>query len=291
MSIRERLTSGLAAPTPAEAKLLQVLLADYPLGGIGTASSLARKAGVSDPTVTRFVAKLGFDGFAAFQAGLLAEVEASLHSPLLMMAAKRGDKIPAHPLQSFLASAARQLADYADKASPAVFDPLVDLLLQAPGRVYLLGGRFSRHLASILATYLVHFREGTVDLGPCSSETVDRLADMGRSDVLAVFDYRRYQTDVVDLALQAAEQGARVVLFTDPWLSPIAKVAAHVVVAPVELDSPFDSQITAIAQVEALGHLMISRASPRLQARMEKVERLRRLNRVTMDSATGRASP
>lgn len=286
MTIRDRL-GEMAAPTPAEAKLLQVLLADYPLGGIGTASSLARRAGVSDPTVTRFVAKLGFSGFAAFQAGLLAEVEASLHSPLLMMAAKAADQAPVPPLRAFLASAARQLADYADTASPAVFDPLVELLVQAPGRIYLLGGRFSRHLASILATYLVHFREGTTDLGPCSSETVDRLADMGRADVLVVFDYRRYQSDVVDFALQAAEQGARVVLFTDPWLSPIAKVAAHVVVAPVELDSPFDSQITAVAQVEAIGHLMISRANPRLQARMERVERLRRANRVTLDSPAG----
>ncbi|PWR18151.1 MurR/RpiR family transcriptional regulator [Zavarzinia aquatilis] len=290
MTIRERLAE-LTAPTPAEAKLLQVLLADYPLGGIGTASGLARKAGVSDPTVTRFVAKLGFAGFADFQAGLLAEVEASLHSPLLMMAAKAADKTPTDPLRAFLSSAARQLADYADKASPAVFDPLVELLSQAPGRIYLLGGRFSRHLASILATYLVHFREGAVDLGPCSSETVDRLADMGRADVLVVFDYRRYQSDVVDIALQAAEQGARVVLFTDPWLSPIAKAAAHVVVAPVELDSPFDSQVTALAQVEALGHLMISRAGPRLQARMERVERLRHANRVTLDGpARGPAS-
>lgn len=290
MSIRDRLTDGMPAPTPAEARLLQALLADYPLGGIGTASALARKAGVSDPTVTRFVAKLGFAGFADFQAALLAEVEAGLHSPLLMMGAKRAASRTDHPARAFFRSVAGQLADYADNVSPAVFDPVAELLLTAPGRVHLLGGRFSRHLAGILAAYLGQFRDGVADLGPCSAESVDRLADMGKRDVLVVFDYRRYQSDVVTLALQAAAQGAKVVLFTDPWLSPVARVASHVVVAPVEIDSPFDSQVTPLAQLEALAHLMISRASPRLQARMERIEAIRHANRVTIDEPAGKAT-
>ncbi|MFZ2869047.1 MurR/RpiR family transcriptional regulator [Zavarzinia sp.] len=291
MNIRDRLTGGMPAPTPAETRLSQALLTDYPLGGIGTASALARKAGVSDPTVTRFVAKLGFANFADFQAALLAEVEAGLHSPLLMMGAKRGSAEADHPARAFFRSAARQLGDYADRFTPAVFDPVADLLLKAPGRIHLLGGRFSRHLASILAAYLSQFRDGVIDIGPCSSESVDRLADMGKRDVLVVFDYRRYQGDVVELALQAAGLGVKIVLFTDPWMSPVARHAAHVIVAPVEIDSPFDSQITALAQVEVLGHLMISRDSQRPRARMERIERIRRANRVTLDGPAGKTRP
>lgn len=81
LRLRDVLTKAGLALTPSEARIVQVLLSDYPFSGFGTATSLARKAGVSDPTVTRLVAKLGFDGFQDFQAKLLAEVEAHLHSP------------------------------------------------------------------------------------------------------------------------------------------------------------------------------------------------------------------
>ena len=76
MSIREDLAHTSQALTSAEAKIVQVLLADYPMSGLGTATRLARRAGVSDPTVVRLVIKLGYDGFPDFQAKLLAEVEA-----------------------------------------------------------------------------------------------------------------------------------------------------------------------------------------------------------------------
>src|SRR5262245_3375015 len=87
--IRELLTRKDIALTPAEMQIAQTLLADYPVSGLGTAASLAKRAGVSDPTVIRLVSKLGFDGFAAFQARLLGEVEAGLHSPVMMMGAKQ----------------------------------------------------------------------------------------------------------------------------------------------------------------------------------------------------------
>src|SRR3546814_6055969 len=58
---------------------------------LGSASSLAKRAGVSDPTVARFVTKFGFENFAAFQATLLEEVEARLRSPLMMLETKQTD--------------------------------------------------------------------------------------------------------------------------------------------------------------------------------------------------------
>jgi DNA-binding MurR/RpiR family transcriptional regulator len=282
MRVRDRLTDGLPAPTPAEAKIVQLLLADYPLGGLGTAAQIAKRAGVSDPTVARLVAKLGYDSFAAFQADLLAEVEARLHSPLLMMEAKRVPPGDDHPARAYVGSATRRLADFADRVTPAAFDAVEALLMEAPGRVLLLGGRFSRHMAGLFAGYLTQFRDGVADLGVCSSETFDRLPDLGRRDVLVVFDYRRYQTDVVRFALQAAERGARIVLFTDVWLSPIARQATHVLVAPVEVESPYDSFLAPLAQVEALCALVVARRRDRIDRRVEALEQARAVNRVTL---------
>ncbi|RUX43874.1 MurR/RpiR family transcriptional regulator, partial [Mesorhizobium sp. M7A.F.Ca.CA.002.09.1.1] len=53
MAIRDVLMRGDLALTPSEEKIVRLLLTDYPTSGLGTASSLARRAGVSDPTVVR----------------------------------------------------------------------------------------------------------------------------------------------------------------------------------------------------------------------------------------------
>lgn len=282
MRVRDKLTDGLSAPTPAEAKIVQLLLSDYPLGGLGTAAQIAKRAGVSDPTVARLVTKLGYANFAEFQADLLAEVEARLHSPLLMMEAKGSAPADDHPARAYIRSASRRLADFSEKVTPAIFDQVEELLMEAPGRVYLLGGRFSRHLAGMLAAYVVQFRDGVSDLGAFTAETYDRLVDMGRRDVLIVFDYRRYQSDVVRFCTQAAERGVRIVLFTDPWLSPIAASALHVVVAPVEVDSPYDTFIPPLAEVEALCAVMVARRKDRAEQRFAELERVREANDVTM---------
>jgi DNA-binding MurR/RpiR family transcriptional regulator len=57
------------ALTRAERQLAAAMLDNYPVSGLGTIADLAAKAGVSAPTVVRLVSKIGFKGFAEFQAG------------------------------------------------------------------------------------------------------------------------------------------------------------------------------------------------------------------------------
>src|SRR3546814_5876962 len=89
--IKDVLGGGGVSLTRSESRIVQLLLADYPVAGLGSASSLAKRAGVSDPTAARFVTKIGFENFAAFQATLLEEVEARLRSPLMMLETKQTD--------------------------------------------------------------------------------------------------------------------------------------------------------------------------------------------------------
>ena len=68
--------------SPAERKLARVLLASYPIAGLESVARLAERAGVSPPTVTRFIAKLGFGGYPDFQAALRREIQERLSSPM-----------------------------------------------------------------------------------------------------------------------------------------------------------------------------------------------------------------
>ncbi|MBN9217328.1 MAG: MurR/RpiR family transcriptional regulator [Mesorhizobium sp.] len=284
MAIRDVLMRGDLALTPSEEKIVRLLLTDYPTSGLGTASSLARRAGVSDPTVVRLVVKLGYEGFPDFQAKLLAEVEARLHSPLLMMEAKRQSGSSDSAVLTYLDSVTAALQKATAATPVQTYERAARLLMEAKGEIVLLGGRFSRHIAGMLAGYLVQFRSGVRDLGVLSPQTFDTLADLGRRDVLVVFDYRRYQLDVMAYARQAAALDVRILLFTDQWLSPISDLAEVTIVSPLEVASPYDTLAPAIAQMEALTAHIVSTLGDDARARIERIEKVRHANSVTLDS-------
>ncbi len=258
-----------------------------PIAGLGTASELARRAGVSDPSVVRLASKLGFDGFAHFQKRLLEEVEAGLRSPLMMMETNRPHRSPGRSLEEvYIRSAAASVETAASVTLPQVYARAARLIMEARGRVLVLGGRFTRHVAGMLAAYFKQFRKSVIDMSLLSAENFDALLDIDARDTLVVYDIRRYQTDVVRFAQQAAERGASIVLFTDPWRSPVAAHAKAVIVCPVEANSPYDSLAPAVAQTEALVARIVADHSKDRHARVRELERIRSKNAVTVEDET-----
>jgi len=80
----------------------------------------------------------------------------------------------------------------------------------------------------------------------------DRLIDMGKRDVLLVFDIRRYQESLIRFAEKAHARGVDVMLFTDQWLSPIARVARHVIAGRTSVPSSWDSSAALFVVAETL---------------------------------------
>jgi len=76
VTVSERLLVHRDRLTPSERQLINVLLDDYPIAGLGTITELAAKASVSTTTITRLLQKTGFDGYAAFQLALRDELKA-----------------------------------------------------------------------------------------------------------------------------------------------------------------------------------------------------------------------
>lgn len=273
--MRTRLLAESERFTAAERKVARALLANYPTAGLSTVSSLAEQAGVSDPTVLRFVSKLGFNGYPAFHAALLDEVDEQLNSPLT--------RIGTHPAPEgeagLFARLTNDLAECVRQATAATppdeFAMIVDLLADDRNEVVCVGGRYSGVLAERLAMHLAMIRPRVCHVEATTGRLADIAVDFGPRTVLVVFDYRRYQSDVVALARLASAARASTVLFTDRWRSPIAEVADRVVVAPVEWASPFDTKIAAIAQCEALVAALIERAPDKVRKRLERIEALR----------------
>jgi DNA-binding MurR/RpiR family transcriptional regulator len=273
--VGELIRSHQAALSPAERKLARVLLASYPIAGLESVARFAERAGVSPPTVTRFITKLGFKGYPEFQEMLRHEVQARLSSPLARYRDERqrsgGDSL----LDETLEVSTHTLKATVDLLSHRDVDEAVERIADVRRRVMVLGGRVSAPLARYLAAQLHLLRP---DIGLVDSERsapAQQLIDMRKSDVLIVFDYRRYQADTIESARVAAAQGCNVILFTDPWLSPASAFARQVLVTSVETVGPFDSLVGAMAVVEAMVAAVLARLGPRAESRMQSLERLR----------------
>src|ERR671921_746545 len=81
-SLAERIRHEMDAFTPSEKRAAHLLLSHYPFAGLDTVAEFASRAGISAPSVLRFVTRLGFSGFPDFQRHLRGELEAQLKSPL-----------------------------------------------------------------------------------------------------------------------------------------------------------------------------------------------------------------
>lgn len=275
-SVAERVTGRLPDLRPAERRVARALLADYPRGGLDTAAALARRAGVSAPTVLRFAHALGFDGFPELQAALLDEISFRAKGPL----GRDGwGPRPAAPGSRLLVaaeeSAAAAVGSVRDLA-PAEADAAADALADVTRRVTTVGGRYSGVLATLLAVTLETVRPAVSVISDPFGTDAARLVDLGRKDVVVAFDIPRYQASTIDTVALARRKRAKVVLVTDERLSPAAADSDIVLPVSVASPSPFAGITPATLLVELLILSVVERLGPSAQRRIDAWESFRR---------------
>jgi len=275
MTVRETIRREMAQLTASERKIGNVVLADYPFGALQTIQELAERTGVSAPSITRFVSKIGFAGYQEFQRQLITELREGRRSPLDLKATERlGNR------NTFLADYVRRtgerLAEMAGAVPQEQFDRILALVADPARSVFLLGGRISDSIAALLAVHLKQIRPKVHQLPPNPEHWPDHLLQIRKQDVLILFDFRRYQQDLARLAeMVAAKRQPSIVLITDKWMSPIARHSDHVVALPIEIETAWDTVICAIAFVEAL-IVKVSEADwPATKKRLEAWDELR----------------
>ncbi len=241
---------------PAERRVARALLAGYPTAGLETVARLAERAQTSAPTVVRLVGRLGFTRFGVFQDALRREIDERHAFPLTLAASSQVSEAARAGVPGLLAGSA-------EVCSQAVRTTLLELpdneveravaLLADPARrITVMGGRFTRLLAHLLAMHLMQLRGSVQVLPEPVVERAAALLDVGKQDVLVVFDFRRYEPRTEAVARRMKDGGASVILLTDRWLSPVAAIADVVLPARVDSLSPYDSLVPTLAVMEVL---------------------------------------
>jgi len=249
--IKNRIESAAAALTKSERKLAAAILSDYPYAGLASIQELAKRAEVSPPSISRFVAKIGLEGYQEFQRDLIAEIKEGQRSPTEIH--RRERSVEGGYLGDFVSRATAQMTIASEAITEAQFERVCTLLNDSRRHVYVVGGRISDTIAKHLSFHLRQTRQGVYHLPENTEAWPEYLLRMKQGDILFVVDFRRYQSSLELLSAKASKDlRARVVLMTDKWLSPIAKHATEVMPVPIESGTLWDTYTAALAVAEAI---------------------------------------
>ncbi|MEW9551059.1 MurR/RpiR family transcriptional regulator [Nonomuraea sp. NPDC050783] len=261
-AVQSRLSEIYAELPPGERAIVRVLLDDYPFAALGSLRALAERAGVSPPTASRLFDRLGYGGFADFQAAVRSG--ARERSRLLEFVTTRPDQAGAGGTPE-VRRAADELRAGLDGTLAAVTGPQLEgaaALLAGARTVRALGGPLSELAAEYLVRQLAGLRPGVSRVPGDVQARARVVLDLGPQDVIAAYDFRRYSPATARFARAARERGARLVLITDAWGSPLAPEAEVLVRLPREAAGPIAPLAHEIAVTELLLVAAAARLSP-----------------------------
>lgn len=269
--VSDKLLAARDQMTPSERQLITVLLDDYPIAGLGSITDLASAASVSTTTVARMLQKIGFDGYPPFQAALRAELKQMISDPIAKHAVWQTGLPDEHILNRYSKQAIQNQERSLNDVRPEDFDACCQLLSDTGRQIFVTGGRISGTLAQYAFLHLQVIR-ADVRLIPSSGSWPHYLLDMKEGDVLIVFDLRRYENNTLQLAQMCHDKGARVVLFTDHWRSPIHRHAAVTFAARIAVPSAWDSSLSIMMLVECAIAAVQENLWDNVQQRMGELE-------------------
>lgn len=216
-----------------------------------TAAKVAKETGVSEPTVVRFAAFLGFSGYQAFLKSMREDAKGKLNSIKRMQIVSekfREEDI----LKNVLKSDMMQIEKTIERIDYKEFQKAVDCLTNAK-TIYILGLRSSASLASFMGFYFnMLFENVKVISGDTAEGITEKMIRIDSSDAVVGISFPRYSASAVRGLSFAKSRGAEIIAITDSENSPIAKYASCSLFARSEMDSFADSLVAPLSIINAI---------------------------------------
>ncbi|MCU1679724.1 MAG: transcriptional regulator, RpiR family [Amycolatopsis sp.] len=247
--------------TPAQRRIAGYLIANGEEAAFLTSMELAERAEVSQPSVTRFVALLGFDGYAEFR----RDLRRSAPKP----PSELGNKF-----QEGVDKDVRNLAALRERFADEESLRAVGGRLMASEPLVVMGFRVSAPPAELFGYLAAKIHPDVRVLTDGGSVLGDGLRQARRRGARTVilFALPRYPREARDALLQARELGLRTVLLTDKSVSALTPDADDVVSAGVASELVFDSHAAVMSLSAALLEAMTDAAGASGQRRLESFE-------------------
>ena len=254
--------------TPSERRVAEAVISDPKVVAFGTVAQLAEISGSSGPTVLRFAAKLGFEGFVDLQSTVQEEIADQLRPATQRIRERPLSDVIGRTLAADLDNVRSTLGD----VDAADFRIAVDLLADRRRRVFVIASEVSGGAGQLLAGQLDLLRDGVFEITGTPVKVSRDLVRVEPLDVVIVFDLRRYERWLLEATARAADTGATLIALTDGRLSPLAERAALTFVVAARGVGPFDSVVGAMSLVHALIAAVAARLRRSATGRLDAVE-------------------
>ena len=231
--------------------IARFILESYDKAAFMTASKLGRTVNVSESTVVRFAAELGYDGYPAMQKALQEMIRSKLTS--VQRIEVSNDRIGNQDILSMvMQSDIEKIRMTLEETDREQFEGAVDAIVSAR-HIYILGVRSAAALSSFLGFYFnLIFDNVTMVSATSTSEIFEQLLRIGPGDVILGVSFPRYSRRTVKAMEFSRNRGAETIAITDSKTSPLTATATLTLLAKSDMASFVDSLVAPLSLVNAL---------------------------------------
>ena len=250
-SVLQTIRAGMDSFSKGQKRIAAFILDNYDRAAFMTAAKLGETASVSESTVVRFAAQLGYDGYPDMQKALQELIRGRLTS-IQRIQVSRDQMTGSDILGSVMQRDMNSIHDVIERLDREEFERVVDKLLHAK-HIYILGVRSSSFLAGYLNFYLhLIFKNVTLVQSSAAGEIYEQLVHIGPGDVLVSISVPRYSKMAIHAVEFACQRGGDVVAVTDSPMSPMYKMASASLLASSDMISFVDSMAAPLSLLNAL---------------------------------------
>ena len=249
------------------------ILENYDKAAYMTAATLSETIGVSESTVVRFAAEIGFLGYPQMQKRLRQLTVTQSTSLKRMEIASRhldSDNI----LSSVLKSDVRMIEHTLEDIDKLQFDSAVDAILKAK-HIYITGVRSAASLATFTDFYLRLMFDNTKLISSADpADMFEQAMHIDKNDVIIGMSFPRYSKNIIKLLEYASKRGATVIGIPDSLTSPIVRVSNYSLTARSDMNSFVDSLVAPFSVVNALIAALGMKQKEKIKNTFENLENI-----------------
>ncbi len=245
------ITRQIPGFSKGQKRIAHYILEHYDTAAFMTAYRLGETVGVSESTVVRFAAELGFDGYPQLQKAMQELIRSKL-TTVQRVEVTRARMTDDEVLENVMAYDMQNIRQTLDELPRDVFNQAVDAIVSAR-KVYIFGAGSCRALANFVAYYLKLLLPD-IHLVYTSSETeiLEEMIHISEDDAIIGLSFPRYSSKAVKTMHFAHSRHAKVIAITDSVMSPIADYATYLLLAHSDMATIVDSLVAPLSIVNAL---------------------------------------
>ena len=232
-------------------RIAQYITEHYDQAVFMTAAKLGSELGISESTVVRFAAGIGYEGYPEFQKALEEWVKGQLNS-VQKMGVKYGGSSQSEIVTSVLSADIEKIQDTIANLDSNAFETAANTILEAEN-LYIVGLRSCEPLARFLHFY-VNMIRGNVYLISTTSvtEMFEQMIRINENDAIIGISFPRYSMRTLKAMEFANDRNAKVIAITDNIHSPMNLYSSCNLFARSDMVSIVDSLVAPLSLINAL---------------------------------------